>query len=139
MTAHETPAIRCGCIAARAAVLAGHISVSGFAAGMDRTARRLGAALRHDGYISLGRDVLRAGGYLTVLTWPLAALISLPAASARGLVALCRLAGPACARALFVIITYGLAELVKFIVIDIEVNRQVRLTGGRPPLETSIG
>ena len=94
------------------------------------------------GYISLGHAMFYGlGGYLTVLTWQSWPLwISLPAA---GLLAafvalvlgwpVLRVRGP-----YFVILTYGLAELVKFIVIDIEakLGKFGRLLMGAPPLET---
>lgn len=94
------------------------------------------------GYISLGHAMFYGlGGYLTVLTWQSWPLwISLPAA---GLLAasvalllgwpVLRVRGP-----YFVILTYGLAELVKFIVIDIEakLGKFGRLLMGAPPIET---
>lgn len=94
------------------------------------------------GYISLGHAMFYGlGGYLTVLTWQSWPLwISLPAAGAlAAAVALIlgwpvlRVRGP-----YFVILTYGLAELVKFIVIDIEakLGKFGRLLMGAPPLET---
>lgn len=94
------------------------------------------------GYISLGHAMFYGlGGYLTVLTWQSWPLwISLPAAGAlSACVALLlgwpvlRVRGP-----YFVILTYGLAELVKFIVIDIEakLGKFGRLLMGAPPLET---
>lgn len=94
------------------------------------------------GYISLGHAMFYGlGGYLTVLTWQSWPLwISLPAAGAlAAFVALIlgwpvlRVRGP-----YFVILTYGLAELVKFIVIDIEakLGKFGRLLMGAPPLET---
>jgi len=94
------------------------------------------------GYISLGHAMFYGlGGYLTVLTWQSWPLwISLPAAGAlAAFVALVlgwpvlRVRGP-----YFVILTYGLAELVKFVVIDIEakLGKFGRLLMGAPPLET---
>src|SRR5690606_18137754 len=94
------------------------------------------------GYISLGHAMFYGlGGYLTVLTWQSWPLwISLPAA---GLLAasvalllgwpVLRVRGP-----YLVILTYGLAELVKFIVIDIEakLGKFGRLLMGAPPIET---
>ncbi|MEX0807841.1 MAG: branched-chain amino acid ABC transporter permease [Dongiaceae bacterium] len=94
------------------------------------------------GYISLGHAMFYGlGGYLTVLTWQQWPLwISLPAAGiAAALAALLlgwpvlRVRGP-----YFVILTYGLAELMKFIVIDIEakLGKFGRLLMGAPSLET---
>lgn len=94
------------------------------------------------GYISLGHAMFYGlGGYLTVLTWQSWPLwISLPAAGALAAVValvlgwpVLRVRGP-----YFVILTYGLAELVKFIVIDIEakLGKFGRLLMGAPPLET---
>jgi branched-chain amino acid transport system permease protein len=94
------------------------------------------------GYISLGHAMFYGlGGYLTVLTWQSWPLwLSLPAAGcATALVALLlgwpvlRVRGP-----YFVILTYGLAELVKFIVIDIEakLGKFGRLLMGAPSIDT---
>jgi branched-chain amino acid transport system permease protein len=76
------------------------------------------------GYISLGHVVFFGlGGYVTVLTYgaiPLWAALALAAASA---FALAVLVGLPCFRVrgpYFVILTFGLAEFVKYIVIDIE-------------------
>jgi branched-chain amino acid transport system permease protein len=94
------------------------------------------------GYISLGHAMFYGlGGYLTVLTWQSWPLwLSLPAAGlAAAVMALLlgwptlRVRGP-----YFVILTYGLAELVKFVVIDIEakLGKFGRLLMGAPPIET---
>jgi branched-chain amino acid transport system permease protein len=76
------------------------------------------------GYVSLGHVVFFGlGGYLTVLTFgalPIWAALALSGVSATGLAVLVglpcfRVRGP-----YFVILTFGLAEFVKYIVIDVE-------------------
>ena len=92
------------------------------------------------GYISLGHAVFYGlGGYLTVLTWhivplPLAIPLSgLVAALFAGLIGypVMRVRGP-----YFVILTFGLAELVKYIVINVEaaLGKFGRLMMGAPAL-----
>ena len=94
------------------------------------------------GYISLGHAVFfGAGGYVMVLCWgllpfwlvvPLAGLVA-------GLLALCvgypclRVRGP-----YFVILSFGVAEFVKFVVVSIEagLGKAGRLLFGTPSLET---
>ena len=94
------------------------------------------------GYISLGHAVFfGAGSYVMVLCWgmlpfwlvvPLAGLVA-------GLLALCvgypclRVRGP-----YFVILTFGVAEFVKFVVVSIEagLGKAGRLLFGTPSLET---
>lgn len=94
------------------------------------------------GYISLGHAVFYGlGGYLTVLTWhivplPLAIPLSgLVAALFAGLIGypVMRVRGP-----YFVILTFGLAELVKYIVINVEaaLGKFGRLMMGAPGLPT---
>ncbi|MGH6879653.1 branched-chain amino acid ABC transporter permease [Hypericibacter sp.] len=94
------------------------------------------------GYISLGHAVFYGlGGYLTVLTWhivplPLAIPLSgLVAALFAGLIGypVMRVRGP-----YFVILTFGLAELVKYIVINVEaaLGKFGRLMMGAPGLST---
>jgi branched-chain amino acid transport system permease protein len=94
------------------------------------------------GYISLGHAVFYGlGGYLTVLTWhivplPLAIPLSgLAAALFAGLIGypVMRVRGP-----YFVILTFGLAELVKYIVINVEaaLGKFGRLMMGAPGLST---
>jgi branched-chain amino acid transport system permease protein len=94
------------------------------------------------GYISLGHVVFYGiGAYFAVLTWTdLPLWVAVPAA---GLVAaafallvgypVLRVRGP-----YFVILTYGLAELVKFIVVNVEaaLGKFGRLMIGAPPPET---
>jgi len=97
------------------------------------------------GYISLGHAVFYGlGGYLTVLTWyivplPLAIPLSgLAAALFAGLIGypVMRVRGP-----YFVILTFGLAELVKYIVINVEaaLGKFGRLMMGAPGLSTLYG
>jgi branched-chain amino acid transport system permease protein len=97
------------------------------------------------GYISLGHAVFHGlGGYLTVLTWhivplPLAIPLSgLAAALFAGLIGypVMRVRGP-----YFVILTFGLAELVKYIVINVEaaLGKFGRLMMGAPGLSTLYG
>jgi branched-chain amino acid transport system permease protein len=94
------------------------------------------------GYISLGHAVFfGAGSYIMVLSWgvlpfwlavPLAGLVA-------GLLALCigypclRVRGP-----YFVILSFGVAEFVKFVVVSIEagLGKAGRLLFGTPSLET---
>ena len=94
------------------------------------------------GYISLGHAVFYGlGGYLTVLTWHLLPLpVAIPlsglaAALFAGLIGypVMRVRGP-----YFVILTFGLAELVKYIVINVEaaLGKFGRLMMGAPGLET---
>lgn len=94
------------------------------------------------GYISLGHAVFYGlGGYLTVLTWhilplPLAIPLSgLAAALFAGVIGypVMRVRGP-----YFVILTFGLAELVKYIVINVEaaLGKFGRLMMGAPGLTT---
>jgi branched-chain amino acid transport system permease protein len=94
------------------------------------------------GYISLGHAVFYGlGGYLTVLTWhllplpvaiPLAGLAAALFASVVGYPVM-RVRGP-----YFVILTFGLAELVKYIVINVEaaLGKFGRLMMGAPGLST---
>ncbi len=94
------------------------------------------------GYVSLGHVVFYGlGGYVAALAWgemPLAAIIVLAAiaafalAAAIGLPAL-RVRGP-----YFVILTFGLAELVKYVVIVIEgwLGKFSRVMFGAPGLDT---
>jgi len=97
------------------------------------------------GYISLGHAVFYGlGGYVTVLTWhivplPLAIPLSgLAAALFAGLIGypVMRVRGP-----YFVILTFGLAELVKYIVINVEaaLGKFGRLMMGAPGLSTLYG
>ena len=92
------------------------------------------------GYVSLGHAVFSGiGGYVTVLTWqalplPLAIALSGAAAVLFALVIgypVLRVRGP-----YFVILTFGLAELVKYIVINIEaaLGKFGRLMLGAPGL-----
>lgn len=92
------------------------------------------------GYVSLGHAVFYGiGGYVTVLTWqvlplPLAIALSGTAAAFFALVIgypVLRVRGP-----YFVILTFGLAELVKYIVINIEaaLGKFGRLLLGAPGL-----
>jgi branched-chain amino acid transport system permease protein len=92
------------------------------------------------GYVSLGHAVFYGiGGYVTVLIWhllPLPAAIALAGAAAALFALLVgypvlRVRGP-----YFVILTFGLAELVKFIVINIEaaLGKFGRLLLGGPGL-----
>jgi branched-chain amino acid transport system permease protein len=94
------------------------------------------------GYVSLGHAVFYGiGGYVTVLTWqalplPLAIALSGAAAALFALVIgypVLRVRGP-----YFVILTFGLAELVKYIVINIEaaLGKFGRLMLGAPGLPT---
>jgi branched-chain amino acid transport system permease protein len=94
------------------------------------------------GYISLGHAVFYGlGGYVTVLTWhilPLTVAIPLSglvAAAFAGLIGypVMRVRGP-----YFVILTFGLAELVKYVVINIEaaLGKFGRLMMGAPGLST---
>jgi branched-chain amino acid transport system permease protein len=94
------------------------------------------------GYISLGHAVFYGlGGYLTVLTWHIVPLpLSIPlsglvAALFAGLIGypVMRVRGP-----YFVILTFGLAELVKYIVINVEaaLGKFGRLMMGAPGLPT---
>jgi len=94
------------------------------------------------GYISLGHVVFYGlGGYLTVLTWhiiPLPLAIPLSGLAAALFAVLIgypvmRVRGP-----YFVILTFGLAELVKYIVINVEaaLGRFGRLMMGAPDLST---
>jgi branched-chain amino acid transport system permease protein len=94
------------------------------------------------GYISLGHAVFYGlGGYLTVLTWHIVPLpLAIPmgglaAALFAGLIGypVMRVRGP-----YFVILTFGLAELVKFVVINIEaaLGKFGRLMMGAPSLAT---
>ena len=94
------------------------------------------------GYVSLGHAVFYGiGGYVTVLTWqalPLPVAVALGGAAA-ALFALVigypvlRVRGP-----YFVILTFGLAELVKYVVINIEaaLGKFGRLMLGAPGLPT---
>ena len=94
------------------------------------------------GYISLGHAVFYGlGGYLTVLTWhivplplaiPLSGLVAALFASLIGYPVM-RVRGP-----YFVILTFGLAELVKYIVINVEaaLGKFGRLMMGAPGLST---
>lgn len=93
------------------------------------------------GYISLGHVVFYGlGAYTTVLSWQVIPLyISLPLAGLlTGLFAsvigrpVLRVRGP-----YFVILTFGIAELVKFVIINIEVGlgKSSRLLFGAPPTE----
>jgi branched-chain amino acid transport system permease protein len=94
------------------------------------------------GYISLGHAMFYGlGGYLTVLTWQSWPLwLALPAAGAAAALAALLLGWPTLRvrGPYFVILTYGLAELVKFVVIDIEakLGKFGRLLMGAPPIET---
>jgi branched-chain amino acid transport system permease protein len=92
------------------------------------------------GYISLGHVVFFGlGGYITVLTFgavPLWAVLGLSGLSAVGLAVLVgvpcfRVRGP-----YFVILTFGLAEFIKYIVIDIEARASKfgRVVYGGPDL-----
>jgi branched-chain amino acid transport system permease protein len=94
------------------------------------------------GYISLGNVVFYGlGGYLTVLTWhiiPLPLAIPLSGLTAALFAVLIgypvmRVRGP-----YFVILTFGLAELVKYIVINVEaaLGKFGRLMMGAPDLST---
>jgi branched-chain amino acid transport system permease protein len=94
------------------------------------------------GYISLGHVVFYGlGGYLTVLTWhiiPLPLAIPLSGLAAALFAVLIgypvmRVRGP-----YFVILTFGLAELAKYIVINVEaaLGRFGRLMMGAPDLST---
>jgi len=94
------------------------------------------------GYISLGHAVFYGlGGYLTVLTWhivPLPLAIPLSGLTAALFAAMIgypvmRVRGP-----YFVILTFGLAELVKYIVINVEaaLGKFGRLMMGAPGLST---
>jgi branched-chain amino acid transport system permease protein len=94
------------------------------------------------GYVSLGHAVFYGlGGYFCVLTWqslplPLALLGGGLASGALALLAgypVLRVRGP-----YFVILTFGLSELVKFVVINVETALGVfsRLLLGGPSLET---
>jgi branched-chain amino acid transport system permease protein len=94
------------------------------------------------GYVSLGHVVFYGlGGYVAALTWGelplavilvLASLVALAIACALGLPAL-RVRGP-----YFVILTFGLAELVKYVVIAIEgrLGKFSRIMFGAPDLGT---
>lgn len=94
------------------------------------------------GYISLGHVLFYGlGGYVSVLAWKTLPLwVSIPMAGVvAGLFALIigapvlRVRGP-----YFVILTFGIAELVKFIVINVEstIAQAGRLMFGAPPIET---
>jgi branched-chain amino acid transport system permease protein len=93
------------------------------------------------GYISLGHAVFYGtGAYFMVLTWShLPLWLAVPMAG--GLAALLALAlGFPCLRVrgpYFVILTFGVAELVKFVVVNIEagLGKAGRLVFGTPPLE----
>jgi branched-chain amino acid transport system permease protein len=94
------------------------------------------------GYISLGHAVFYGiGGYVTALLWlsvPMWASVAAGGAAA-ALVAL--LAGYPCLRVrgpYFVMLTFGLSQFIKFVVIEIETALQIggRLIIGAPPLET---
>ena len=94
------------------------------------------------GYISLGHAVFfGVGGYVMALSWqvlPIWAAVAL-AGLASGLLAL--LLGYPCLRVrgpYFVILTFGVAEFVKFVVVAIEaaLGKAGRLLFGTPPLET---
>lgn len=93
------------------------------------------------GYISLGHAMFYGlGGYLTVLTWQSWPLwIALPAAGAAAALAALLLGWPSLRvrGPYFVILTYGLAEFVKFVVIDIEakLGKFGRLLMGAPSLD----
>ncbi len=92
------------------------------------------------GYISLGHVVFYGlGGYVSVVTWQLLPLwVAIPLAGlAAGLFAaiigapVLRVRGP-----YFVILTFGIAELVKYIVINVEatIAQAGRLMFGTPPV-----
>ena len=93
------------------------------------------------GYISLGHAVFYGiGGYVTALLW-----LSVPmwaSVAAGGVVAalLALVAGYPCLRVrgpYFVMLTFGLSQFVKFVVIEIETALQIggRLIIGAPPLD----
>ncbi len=94
------------------------------------------------GYISLGHAVFYGlGAYVMALLWTVLPLwLAIPAAGlAAGLLAL--LLGYPCLRVrgpYFVILTFGVAEFVKYIVVAVEagLGKTGRLLFGGPPLET---
>jgi branched-chain amino acid transport system permease protein len=94
------------------------------------------------GYVSLGHVVfVGVGGYVAAMTWsvlPVWAILPLAGLAAA---ALASLVGYPCLRVrgpYFVILTFGLSELIKFVIIDIESALVVsgRVLFGAPDVET---
>ena len=94
------------------------------------------------GYVSLGHVVFYGlGAYVAVLLWrevPLAAIVALAALAAFAFAALIGLPALRVRGPYFVILTFGLAELAKYIVIVIEgwLGKFSRVVFGAPEIET---
>jgi branched-chain amino acid transport system permease protein len=94
------------------------------------------------GYISLGHAVFYGiGGYVTALLWLSVPMWASVAAGGAAAALLALLAGYPCLRVrgpYFVMLTFGLSQFIKFVVIEIETALQIggRLIIGAPPLET---
>ena len=94
------------------------------------------------GYISLGHAVFYGiGGYVTALLWLSVPMAVSVAAGGVAAALLALVAGYPCLRVrgpYFVMLTFGLSQFVKFVVIEIETALQIggRLILGAPELET---
>ncbi len=94
------------------------------------------------GYVSLGHVVFYGlGAYVAVLLWrevPLAAIVALAALAAFAFAALIGLPALRVRGPYFVILTFGLAELAKYVVIVIEgwLGKFSRVVFGAPEIET---
>jgi branched-chain amino acid transport system permease protein len=94
------------------------------------------------GYISLGHAVFYGiGGYVTALLWLSVPMWASVAAGGAAAALLALVVGYPCLRVrgpYFVMLTFGLSQFVKFVVIEIETALQVggRLVIGAPPLES---
>jgi branched-chain amino acid transport system permease protein len=94
------------------------------------------------GYISLGHAVFYGiGGYVTALLWLSVPMAVSVAAGGVAAALLALVAGYSCLRVrgpYFVMLTFGLSQFVKFVVIEIETALQIggRLIIGAPELET---
>jgi branched-chain amino acid transport system permease protein len=93
------------------------------------------------GYISLGHAVFYGiGGYITALLWASVPMAVSVAAGGAAAALLALVAGYPCLRVrgpYFVMLTFGLSQFVKFVVIEIETALQIggRLIIGTPELE----
>jgi branched-chain amino acid transport system permease protein len=93
------------------------------------------------GYISLGHAVFYGiGGYVTALLWLSVPMWASVAAGGVAAALLALVAGYPCLRVrgpYFVMLTFGLSQFVKFVVIEIETALQIggRLIIGAPPLD----
>jgi branched-chain amino acid transport system permease protein len=94
------------------------------------------------GYISLGHAVFYGfGAYVTALLWLTLPMWASVAAGGGAAGCLALIAGYPCLRVrgpYFVMLTFGLSQFVKFVVIEIETALQIggRLIIGAPPMET---